>query len=107
MKKKITVVLVAIAIIFAGAFSIRYIRAAVISHNDNKPSKIFITTVNTLYEDNSDIVVLDTANNNRNVTEGFKEKHLKDFQDNDYQAIWNDVKERYSFSGTDLPNDYN
>ncbi len=103
MKKKIIVVLAAIVIVFAGVLSARYIRSAVISHNDSKPSEVFIATINTLYEDDSDIAVSDTSDNNKDVTEEFKNKHLTDYQNKDYKAIWNDVRDRYSFSGTDLP----
>ena len=55
------------------------------------------------YEDDSDIAVSDTSDNNKDVTEEFKNKHLTDYQNKDYKAIWNDVRDRYSFSGTDLP----
>ena len=103
MKKKIIVVLAAIVIVFVGVLSARYIRSAVISHNDSKPSEVFIATINTLYEDDSDIAVSDTSDNNKDVTEEFKNKHLADYQNKDYKAIWNDVRDRYSFSGTDLP----
>ena len=81
MKKKIIVVLAAIVIVFVGVLSARYIR----------------------YEDDSDIAVSDTSDNNKDVTEEFKNKHLTDYQNKDYKAIWNDVRDRYSFSGTDLP----